>query len=111
MVDMRAVQYVLHFPKGEKYVSVLKTVEDPEAQRVIAAERERLRGLVHRQMAEAAMLAEPDEGAALLAQQRRARQQQATDLLAIAQARSNIPAAVNGEHMQFPGRGHTRRPA
>ena len=68
----RGAQYVLHFPKGEKYVSVLRGAEEPAAAAALAAERARLRALVHRQLADAAMLAEPDEGAALAARHARA---------------------------------------
>ncbi|PSC71107.1 rRNA-processing EFG1 [Micractinium conductrix] len=57
------LEYVLHFPKGEKYVAVLRDAEDPAAQAQVAAERARLRALVKRQLAEAALLGEADEGA------------------------------------------------
>ncbi|GIL58622.1 hypothetical protein Vafri_13636 [Volvox africanus] len=58
--------YVKHFPKGEKYVSILRDVEDPEAQKHLEAERERLRSIVRRQVAEVAAVTEADEGRALL---------------------------------------------
>ena len=52
----------MHFPKGERYVSILKAASDPEAQTLLLAERERLRKLVKHQLSEAALLADPDEG-------------------------------------------------
>ena len=58
---------MVHFPRGEKYVSLLKQAEEPAAQAALEAERRRLRALVARQLAEAALLAEADEGAALQA--------------------------------------------
>ena len=61
----RVVQYVMHFPRGEKYVSILKQADSAEAQAILDAERSRLRALVRQQLAEAAMLAEPDEGISL----------------------------------------------
>lgn len=72
------VQYVIHFPKGEKYVSILRNAEDAAAQAALMAERERLRALIHKQQADAALLTEADEGAALLARQRRPTQQPST---------------------------------
>ncbi|KAG2484668.1 hypothetical protein HYH03_016555 [Edaphochlamys debaryana] len=60
------LQYVLNFPKGEKYVSILKNVEDPEAQKHLETERERLRGVIRMQLAEVAAVTEADEGRALL---------------------------------------------
>lgn len=60
---------MLHFPRGKKYVSVLKPAADPEQAAVLAAERTRLRALVHAQLAEAALVGDADEGAALLARQ------------------------------------------
>ena len=59
------LQYVMHFPKGEKYVSLLKEAEGEEARQQLAAERARLRALVRQQLAEAAMVAEADEGRSL----------------------------------------------
>ncbi|KAL4437487.1 hypothetical protein ABPG77_003468 [Micractinium sp. CCAP 211/92] len=59
------LEYVLHFPKAEKYVSILRQADTAEAQEALDAERSRLRALVKRQLAEAALLAEADEGAAL----------------------------------------------
>jgi len=61
------LEYVLNFPKGEKYVSLLKTSEDPTAQEYLEEERSRLRSLVKQQLAEAALVAEPDEGRGLAA--------------------------------------------
>jgi len=60
-------QYVLHFPHGEKYVSIVKQADTAEAQALLDSERSRLRGLIAKQLTEAAMLAEPDEGNALRA--------------------------------------------
>lgn len=56
------LEYVLHYPKGEKYVSLLKDAEDPAAQEHLIKERARLRALVKQQLAEEALLAEADEG-------------------------------------------------
>ena len=61
------MQYVLHFPQGEKYVSIVKRAATAEAQALLDSERSRLRGLIAQQLTEAAMLAEPDEGNALRA--------------------------------------------
>ncbi|EFJ41583.1 hypothetical protein VOLCADRAFT_98439 [Volvox carteri f. nagariensis] len=52
--------------RGEKYVSILRNVEDPEAQKHLETERERLRAIVRRQVAEVAAVTEADEGRALL---------------------------------------------
>ena len=56
------LQYVLHFPKGERYVSILKKAAEPEAQAQLVSERTRLKTLIRHQRAETAMLAEADEG-------------------------------------------------
>jgi hypothetical protein len=64
------VQYVLHFPKGEKYVSIIKDSTDPAAQATLAQERARLKTLVKQQLAESAMLADADEGLSLVAPSR-----------------------------------------
>lgn len=56
------MQYVLHFPKGEKYVSLLKQAEKPEGQTALEAERSRLRDLVCQQLADERMLTEVNEG-------------------------------------------------
>ena len=56
------LQYVLHFPKGERYVSILKSADEPAAQEQLEAERTRLHTIIKRQLAESAMLAEADEG-------------------------------------------------
>lgn len=61
------MQYVMHFPKGEKYVSILKDAEDPEAQGRLQAERDRLRALVVQQLREQAAMEEADEGMGLAA--------------------------------------------
>lgn len=52
----------MHFPKGEKYVSVLKDAATPEAQEALNQERERLRVLVRERIADEKMLAEVNEG-------------------------------------------------
>ena len=59
------MQYVLHFPKGEKYVSIVKTAEEPAGAAALDRERSRLRALLARQLAEVAMVTEADEGATL----------------------------------------------
>ena len=59
---LMTVQYVTHFPKGEVYVSIIKSAESPEAQKELDEKRARLRALVKESLAEEAMLAEPDEG-------------------------------------------------
>ncbi|KAK9825690.1 hypothetical protein WJX81_004393 [Elliptochloris bilobata] len=51
------LQYVLHFPRGEKYVALLKPAADPAAAAALQAERARLRALVRAQLAEAALAA------------------------------------------------------
>ena len=56
------LQYVQNFPKGEKYVSLLKDAADPEAQIALDAERERLRALVRQRVADEIMLSEVNEG-------------------------------------------------
>lgn len=56
------LQYVLHFPKGEKYVSIIKDATEPAAQAKLVAERARLRAVVARNLADAAMLGDADEG-------------------------------------------------
>jgi len=59
------LRYTTHFPKGEKYVSLLKEGETPEAQAHLERERARLRALVHRAAEEEALLVEGDEGRGL----------------------------------------------
>ena len=59
---MVCLQYVLHFPKGERYVSILKEAAEPEAQTKLDAERTRLKAVIKHQLAENAMLTEADEG-------------------------------------------------
>ena len=61
------LQYVKHFPKTEKFVSLLKQADDPTAQEALDAERARLRALVRKQLAENALLAEANEGQPLAA--------------------------------------------
>lgn len=56
------LQYVLHFPKGERYVSILKETAEPQAQANLDAERTRLKAVIKLQLAESAMLTEADEG-------------------------------------------------
>ncbi|EIE27289.1 hypothetical protein COCSUDRAFT_45805 [Coccomyxa subellipsoidea C-169] len=87
------LQYVVHFPKGEKYVSILRDAEEPAAQAALIAERDRLRALVHKQQAEIAMVTEADEGAALLARQRRPVQQPIT----AHEAPADVPEGAAGE--------------
>ncbi len=60
-----ATQYVTHFPKEEKYVSILKRPEDPAAAQQVAAEVARLRALVHARAQDAALVADVDEGRSL----------------------------------------------
>lgn len=60
------LQYVIHFPKGEKYVSLLKDADTPEAQTRLEEERTRLKKLVKLQLAEMALVAEADEGRSLV---------------------------------------------
>jgi len=56
------LEYILHFPKGEKYVSLLKDSEDPEAQQHLESERKRLRLLVKQQLRDEAIVNELNEG-------------------------------------------------
>ena len=56
------LEYVLHFPKGEKYVSLLKDTDDAEAQAHLQNERERLRAIVKQQLRDEAIVNELDEG-------------------------------------------------
>ncbi len=56
------LQYVMHFPRGEKYVSLLIKANTPEARAVQEQERTRLRALVAKQLAEKAVLTEANEG-------------------------------------------------
>ncbi|KAL6779623.1 hypothetical protein ACKKBG_A13055 [Auxenochlorella protothecoides x Auxenochlorella symbiontica] len=63
----RDLQYVLHFPKGEKYVSVLKDPETEADAARVQAERARLRALVAADLARAALVGEADEGRSLAA--------------------------------------------
>ena len=56
------LEYILNFPKGEKYVSLLKDSEDPEAQEHLESERKRLRLLVKQQMRDEAIVNELNEG-------------------------------------------------
>ena len=56
------MQYVMHFPKGEKYVSLLRNASSEDAQRVLEAERQRIRAKVKQQLADIAMITQADEG-------------------------------------------------
>jgi hypothetical protein len=56
------LEYVLHFPKGEKFVSLLKDAEDAEAQAHLERERARLRALVKQQLRDDAIVNELHEG-------------------------------------------------
>ena len=56
------LQYVVNFPKGERYVSILKEAADAEAQAKLDAERTRLKAVMRHQLAESALLADADEG-------------------------------------------------
>jgi hypothetical protein len=56
------MQYVVHFPKGEKYVSLLRNAEDSQAQKVLEAERARIRAKVQQQLADEAIITRADEG-------------------------------------------------
>ena len=56
------LEYVLHFPKGEKYVSLLKNAEDAEAQAQLERERVRLRAMVKLQLLDDAIVNELNEG-------------------------------------------------
>lgn len=53
---------MLHFPKGEKYVSLLKDPEDPDAKAHVESERSRLRALVKQQLRDDAIVNELNEG-------------------------------------------------
>jgi hypothetical protein len=59
----------MHFPKLEKYVSLLRDAETPEAQEHLVQERQRLRLMVKQQLAEVAAVTEADEGQGRLNQQ------------------------------------------
>ena len=61
---------MVNFPKGEKYVSLLRNAEDPEAQKVLEAERRRIRAKVQQHMADIAMITQADEGKPQLHQQK-----------------------------------------
>ncbi|GAX82616.1 hypothetical protein CEUSTIGMA_g10042.t1 [Chlamydomonas eustigma] len=56
------LEYVMHFPKLEKYVSLLRDADTPEAQEHLQQERQRLRLLVKQQLTEVAAVTEADEG-------------------------------------------------
>lgn len=57
--------YILHFPKAEKYVSLLKTPEDAAERARVEAERARLRRAVAARLRDSAAVTEADEGRAL----------------------------------------------
>ena len=63
------MQYVMHFPKGEKYVSLLRNASSEDAQRILEAERQRIRAKVKQQLADIAMITQADEGLPQAAQQ------------------------------------------
>ena len=52
----------MHFPKGEKYVSLLRNASSEDAQKVLEAERQRIRAKVKQQLADIAMITQADEG-------------------------------------------------
>ena len=52
----------MHFPKGEKYVSLLRNASSEDAQRALEAERQRIRAKVKQQLADIAMITQVDEG-------------------------------------------------
>ena len=52
----------MHFPKGEKYVSLLRNAVTEDAQRALEAERQRIRAKVKQQLADIAMITQVDEG-------------------------------------------------
>ena len=105
------MQYVVHFPKGEKYVSILRNAEEPAAQAVLVAERDRLRALVHKQQAEIAMVTEADEGAALLARQRRPTQSTAEhDTAATVRIVTLLPAAMSPDCVMWEAAILSARP-
>ncbi|WPT15310.1 rRNA-processing protein EFG1 [Picochlorum sp. SENEW3] len=56
------LEYVLHFPKGEKYVSLLRDADTAEAQAHLESERKRLREIVKQKLRDDAIVNEPDEG-------------------------------------------------
>mmetsp|Transcript_2556 Transcript_2556/g.5188 ORF Transcript_2556/g.5188 Transcript_2556/m.5188 type:complete len:317 (+) Transcript_2556:139-1089(+) len=56
------LEYVLHFPKGEKYVSLLRDADTAEAQAHLESERRRLREIVKQKLRDDAIVNEPDEG-------------------------------------------------
>lgn len=60
------LEYVLHFPRDEKYVSLLKDPDDPEELVRVQGERLRLRTRIKQRLADAAALTEADEGRALM---------------------------------------------
>jgi hypothetical protein len=56
------LEYVLHFPKGEKYVSLLRDADTADAQAHLESERQRLRDMVKKKLRDEAIVNEPDEG-------------------------------------------------
>ena len=52
----------MHFPKGEKYVSLLRNASSEDAQRVLKDERQRIRAKVKQQLADIAIITQVDEG-------------------------------------------------
>lgn len=59
------LQYVLHFPKEEKYISIIQTPEDPTAAAAVLAQIARLKTIVRSRLRDGALLADADEGASL----------------------------------------------
>ncbi|KAJ9516007.1 hypothetical protein QJQ45_016815 [Haematococcus lacustris] len=93
----RKLMYVRHFPPGEKYVSLLRQADSPDAQAFLDQERHRLHALVEAQQAAAAAaqadqlaLTEADEGRAAL--QALAQQAQAWPLARSGQQGQAVPA-------------------
>ena len=56
------LEYVMNFPAGERYVSLLKNATDESSQTHLDSERSRLRALIKRQMKESALVNDADEG-------------------------------------------------
>ena len=56
------MQYVLHFPRGERYVSIIKEPEGAEERAAVHSERARLLALIDSNIANQAIVTEADEG-------------------------------------------------
>lgn len=61
-VKIGGAQYVKYFPRGKRYVSLLRDAEDPEGEARLETERACLRAMVRRQVADLAIVTQPDEG-------------------------------------------------